>query len=110
MLQPLLTSQRVADGRHSIYCGCQLEYLFARVSAPIAAKNGEQSPAPLIMSVEQAQTRESDGQKHRRRRDADIHRFAHGLRRGDIPWNREGTVGPFSRIEVRMAVPMTAWA
>ncbi len=39
VLQPLLTLQRVADGRLQS-CG-QLDYFFARVPPPIAAKNND---------------------------------------------------------------------
>src|SRR5580658_2522951 len=50
VLQPLLTSQRVADGR--LQSCRQLDYLFARVPAPIATKNS--NGASLVNHVGEA--------------------------------------------------------
>src|ERR1700687_506778 len=78
------TAAATADWRESC---CHLNFLFARVSAPIAAKNGD--GASVVNHVREPAQVRIRRTKHRRRRDADIHWFAHGLRRRDIPWNRE---------------------
>src|SRR5437762_121483 len=85
VLQPLLTPQRVADG--SLQSCRQFDYLFARISAPIAAKNSD--GASVVNHVdEQAQVRIRRAE-HRCPRDIDIDRLTHGRRLGDIPGNRE---------------------
>ena len=103
MLQPLLASQRIADG--CVQSCSQFDYLFARVSTPIAAKDRDRA-GPLIMSV-----------SRRGQNLMDENTGAAGM----LMWTGsptasaaatspgiERTVGPFSRIEVRIAVPMTA--
>src|SRR5579859_3819474 len=77
VLQPLLTSQRVADWRLQS-CG-QLDYFFACVSAPIAAKNCDS--ASLVYHVREAAQVRIRRTKHRRRRDVDLNWSANRLRR-----------------------------
>src|SRR5579862_8514003 len=85
VLQPLLTAQRVADRR--LQSRGQFDYLLARVSAPIAAKNRD--GAGLVNHVYERFQIRIRWSKHRGRGDADINRFAHGVCRRDVPGNGE---------------------